>query len=615
MSARDPRPAQSPVQSIDARRASASPAVLGSYDATGRFRFHSERDRINWLRKGYRQGTDPDAFARGTPLPPAEAALYASGAVEPPAHVFQGPDGTFRGKNAATREKPEVHAARMQAWEGVRFKDVDPEDETHPGEDAAVDLMLKGGAAPSAEPTEGGMPAGPVAGKTAATFGRHVSARSMGHRPEPAADHDQLYFKSAPADRPTPRTVPSLEELGLGGWVTPARPPRDENLGQSKPGATDVEAPASASPAVQGPEIVIPMGPKSGPQGSGAAADVTTLIMPLPKRHVNPGYPTPYSFTWRQLEDPDIQAAIADRKKTWDEEEQQHPEAVARDKEDFSATIAKQASNDFFAYHHKVPNVTELSIINDAAREIAGISPAETARIQDGPADLQTFFDALTLGDTLEMSVDGETVLETPVETPQRHPGSWGNKFTQLFNAVARDATQKHLEECREFERVEHVGGVTKENPATGERRKREITLQDPARPGTKGSRRMDISFLVEYRGQKCLFHINTADYDAKERQFLIRELIAMQEAINNAKGISANQEVAKTRWANRFRNNKLATQNAFAIMPKPISGDEAAFKSLVKDALKHLRCAEISAKCVEVGLVGGLPNGWSELK
>lgn len=127
------KPPASPMQAI--------PSVLGRYDANGRFQFNSAQDWIDWLRKGYRQAINPDAFELGTPLHPDEAAAYASGAVEPPHHAFQGPDGVFRGKNAATAELPDVHDARMKAWEGIRFKDVDPHAEKHIGEDAGLAMM------------------------------------------------------------------------------------------------------------------------------------------------------------------------------------------------------------------------------------------------------------------------------------------------------------------------------------------------------------------------------------------------------------------------------------------------------------------------------------------
>ena len=136
----------SPVQAAPKAQTPAptNPAVHGGYDTTGRFKFHSEQDRINWLRKGYRQGVNPEAFEHGTVLHPDEAADYASGAIDPPHHVFQGPDGIHRGKNAATHELPEIHDARMRAWDGVRFKDVDPHAEKHVGEDEALKLMAKG---------------------------------------------------------------------------------------------------------------------------------------------------------------------------------------------------------------------------------------------------------------------------------------------------------------------------------------------------------------------------------------------------------------------------------------------------------------------------------------
>src|SRR5262249_13560457 len=140
---------------------------------------------------------------------------------------------------------------------------------------------------------------------------------------------------------------------------------------------------------------------------------------------------------------------------------------------------------------------------------------------------LPTAMDILTTGNIRKVVVNENVVFEEKTEAPQSRPGSWGNETTQRFNEITRDLTKEHLESCKEFSRVEHVGGVEKGNPAEGIERKKEIWLQDPSRKGTKGGRRMDISLLVDYKDERCLVHVNTADFDEDNAEYFLRELLA----------------------------------------------------------------------------------------
>ncbi len=620
MNVRDPQPAGRPVPpaspmaspAVDAPDRPGSPAALVSYDAEGRFRFHSERDRIAWLRRGYRQGTNPDAFAQGTPLPPAEEALYASGAVEPPAHVFQGPDGKYRGKNAATRETPDVLAARMQAWEGLRFKDVDPLSETHPGEDAAVELMMKRGDVLSLGEHTPTPSAHSETGRESLQTTDTKDPNSQSIAPLLSLDDVQtsefapteVRYRPLilnPSALPMPKTPPSrLPKLPIEpdpplNETAPAqvRSPRGPLLSgleaEAKSVDQDDEVRADAMPYNpfdnRYPIRLWRASPhRFSPEGAaGDALDLLDQVLKdkAPDWQELGGNPEQSFAEYRDAVD-----TVLDRAQDWYQVRFKDAASPA-DSERMRRYIEPRLL-------HYFPEFVQQQI-RDAQE-----SRSQPLEIKNGAQDLTTILRSFYYGNLVEIKIDDEPAYVAkvqPATASQKRPGSRGSIITTKYNDLVQETVDEHLKECFGRDSVEHVGGGQKYEPQTGRWHKvKELYIPDTTSTSTKGSKRSDLAFKIRFGDIDCIFHVNTADVvNGKHSE---RERINAAKMRENFKNLVVNLGESTRRWRDRFEDGRLAPQNALMLTDKPRNDDEVALRKALKELAKLLDCGRIEAEC-----------------
>jgi hypothetical protein len=488
------------------------PAVLGSYDAAGKFRFNSERDRINWLRKGYRQGTNPEAFEKGTPLHPDVEAAYATGAVEAPHHVFQGPDGKFRGKNAATAEQPEVYEARMRAWDGKRFKDIDPHAEKHIGEDEALKVMngepqaqphaqnavFNGGPILIGGPSSGIILAAASDGKGSGGLGGAVAAAGAGPKPSlPLITNPPLQRRTAPQQALPLRWQPPIPGSGA--------PPAAQGI-RAKPPFERTPQDLSAAGSQLGRSQPMGADPKSNPPGQmpgnrGAAEQDWSEAaqwegwplnaMPRPNHQR-----TPESIVGAIL-DNETQRAYEDE---WAKLEKANPLEIAQDKEDVARMIGAQAASEYQAIKRGQVTDEEFDSFVEAARrklklpvtnwrgekEDAERSAALDDAIRNG--EVEVYDHALDVTDVADMLVNGNLPITD---------GRIGNEQTQRHIRILAEKIAAELTRCGANVSLVRSGNEERQ--------------VQPSQGGNLGSHWPDISIFFEVDGKKFTLDVNHA--------------------------------------------------------------------------------------------------------
>lgn len=589
----------------------ALPQELGKWK-DGQFLFSSPQAEAEWERKSYRQAVNHETWPKGRVVDPDTKALIDAGLAWPSHAVYQGPDGAHRYFDLGVIEAPAIRAIRMRNFAGKTWDELNAT--RMPGEDEAQAYH----AAQRAEDAAGsGKPSGmsgwstnsPNAVAAAAGVTKSASVPSIeesaragggsGRAAEPAVAHvprsDALFKPRLPLVG-TPDEGPKLaaDFTGLpngGGTIALPRI------------APSPSVAPNAVPAVPKLRILEPVLRQGLTVLQSQALQATQPIQDQPVSPVNAAID--------EIVDPAFQHATQDLLK---DPAYAEPAALASKLGEVVEWNQRFAIDSYLHQpgmetYHSV-NAVEIDLIKRALQErVLDILPAERRRqvelqlaeqplvVKNGPTGVASLIETLTNASKINVYVGGKLAISTEGAAEMR-----GSPEIQRLNKITREETEAFLKACAGMSNVRHTGGA--ENEA-GEKLT-ESWIQDVANSrSTGGSRFMDITFEVEVDGQKCAFHINTADVT---RTGLLTT--AEWEALNSAARITQrngeNWVDVQKMWKERIAKGLIGRLNAFLAIAKPPKGQRSDedMRKAVQDFLKLLDCADIEAACKDGAVI-----------